>query len=238
MDGASISIIIPTLNEAEYLPRTLASIRRSGNAQVLVVDGGSTDGTRCAAAPADRVLQVAPGRSRQMNRGALAARGDILLFLHADTTLHHRSLDEIRMAMRDSRLIGGSFHLRIDSARPTLRVVAWMSNVRSRLFGLSYGDQGIFVRRDVFEAMGGFAELAIMEDFEFVRRLCARGRLAMLRSPASTSGRRWETHGVLRTTLANWVVQGMYAAGVRHDRIRRLYDAVLAPSPTRSGTAP
>jgi len=222
----TISVIIPTLHEEKTLPATLAGLRHPAFSEVLVVDGGSRDRTLADIAPDNpltRVLNVPMGRARQMNSGAAAANGEILLFLHADTLLPPTAAEDITRAMADTRIAGGRFDARLVPDRGLLWVVGRMMSWRSRLTGIATGDQAIFVRRKVFEELGGFPDLPIMEDIAFSRRLKQSGPLAALRSCVLTSGRRWERHGAIRTILLMWWLRLLFYLGVNPGRIKRLY---------------
>ncbi len=227
-----LSIVIPVLNEAVNLERLLPHLGAvCSGAEVIVADGGSSDGSAAMPPrfPGVRLVASRPGRAAQMNTGARAATGDALLFLHADTRLPVGATAAVMEALQDPRVVGGRFDVRLASARLSLRVVGGMMNLRSRLTGISTGDQAIFVRRDVFEAMGGYAEIPLMEDVEFTRRLKRRGRLATLRLRATTSARRWETRGILRTVVLMWLLRFLYAAGVSPIRLHRWYYPHLQP---------
>jgi len=189
------------------------------------VDGGSTDATSAAAArfPRVRLLESPRGRARQMNAGARAARGDILLFLHADTLLPGGALAAVEAAVSDPGVVGGRFDVRFDNRRPVFRMIAWLMNQRSRWSGISTGDQAIFVCREVFEAMGGYPEIPLMEDVELCRLLKLRGQLAPLRLAVTTSARKWERDGAVRTILLMWALRFLYMVGVRPDRLHRWY---------------
>jgi rSAM/selenodomain-associated transferase 2 len=220
----SLSIVIPVLNEAagiaELLAR-LAPLRQQG-AQVIVVDSGSVDGTAELARPlADLVLASEKGRARQMNAGAAVASGDALLFLHADTSLPEGAMQAIEAApgtIRQRR-----FDVALDGRHPMLPVIAAMMSLRSRLTGIATGDQAIFVRRAAFEALGGFAPIALMEDIEFCRRAKRFGAPACLRRRVRTSGRRWERHGVWRTILLMWRLRLAYFLGADPKRLAVKY---------------
>lgn len=230
-----ISIIIPTLNEAATLEAAVAGIPRNSSVEIIVADGGSDPATRRVVhRTVDRVVDAPRGRARQLNAGAAVATGPILLFLHADTRLPRGGLDAIRRALRSSTVVGGAFQLQIDSESAALRLIAWGANLRSRWLGLPYGDQALFVRTNVFRAMGGFRDLAIMEDFDFVRRLRRRGRVALLSTAVHTSGRRWVANGVLRTTLVNWLTALLFSAGVGPARLKRQYRRLLGDGKGRS----
>lgn len=222
----ALSIIIPVLNEAARLPALLARLAplRDG-ADVIVVDGGSADGSLEAARSAGwvRCLTAPPGRARQMNAGAAAAAGDILLFLHADTTLPSTAFEDIRSALAEPRVVGGRFDVRLDNPRPIYRVVETFMNLRSRWTGIWTGDQAIFVRRAVFERLGGYADIPLMEDVEFTRRLRRAGPRACLRARVITSPRKWEREGALRTILLMWSLRFLYWIGVPPPRLHRWY---------------
>jgi rSAM/selenodomain-associated transferase 2 len=188
---------------------------------VIVADGGSGDGTPRLAQPhCDRVVHCGRGRALQMNAGARAASGDALLFLHADTRLPAFSDELVLDALKERAW--GRFDVAIDSSRPLLRVVAWAMNLRSRLTGIATGDQAIFVRRGAF---AGFPEIALMEDNAFSAAMRRAARPACLRSRVVTSGRRWESRGVLRTVLLMWRLRLLYFLGTAPERLARLYDA-------------
>ena len=202
-----LSIIIPTLNEAETIGAALAALAplRKAGAEIIVVDGGSADGTQAKAARfADRVETEPRGRAVQMNAGARMARGDVLLFLHADTRLPGAADSLIEDALTDASRPWGRFDVRIHPPRPLLRMVAWSMNLRSRLTGIATGDQAIFVRREVFERVGGYPEIALMEDVALSRVLKRIGAPACLRARVTTSGRRWERQGTVRMIFLMW----------------------------------
>ena len=230
MEEARISIVIPVLDEAETLPATLAALqglRRLGH-EVVVVDGGSRDGTpRIAEAVADRVVTCPPGRARQMNAGAAAATRAVLLFLHADTLLPPQADRRILEALGAGR-IWGRFDVRLSGSAWPFRVIERMMNWRSRLSGMATGDQAIFVRREAFVRIGGFPEIPLMEDLELSRRLRRHGRPACLRPPVVTSSRRWEERGIVPTVLLMWGLRLAWFLGVPPRRLARLYRPVRA----------
>jgi rSAM/selenodomain-associated transferase 2 len=208
-----LSVVIPVLNEAARLPRLLAHVSPL-DAEIIVVDGGSTDGSAGIARAADvTVIDSPPGRARQMNAGATAAQGDVMLFLHADTTLPPRAGQRIRDALAGGR-VWGRFDVVIDGRPAMLRVVAALMNLRSRLTGIATGDQAIFVTRAAFESAGGFPEQPLMEDIELSRRLLRQSRPTCVRETVHTSGRRWETRGVWRTIALMWRLRWDYWRGV------------------------
>jgi len=225
MRAMRLSVIVPALNEAEGIAATLASLQplRARGHEVLVVDGGSTDGTPERAAPlADRVLRSAPGRALQQNAGARAATGDVLLFLHADTRLPAEAERRVLEGVAAGRG-WGRFDVRLTGRHPLLRVVERMISLRSRLTGIATGDQAIFVRRDWFEAAGGFSEIPLMEDVALSRALRRRGRPLCLRDPVTTSSRRWESRGIVRTIVLMWRLRLAYALGADPRRLAELY---------------
>ncbi|MBG1265793.1 TIGR04283 family arsenosugar biosynthesis glycosyltransferase [Nostoc sp. WHI] len=222
--AAKISIIIPTLNEAGNIKEAIAITQPSTNVEVIVVDGGSKDDTvKIAQSLGVKVISSSPGRAAQMNAGAVAASGDILLFLHADTRLPTGFDEMIRTALQQSGTVAGAFKLRINASFISLRWVEWGVNVRSHFCQMPYGDQAIFLTRKVFLEIGGFPELLIMEDFELMCRLKRIGRIVIIPTPVLTSARRWVKKGVFKTTLLNQVVIIAYLLGVSPERIHRWY---------------
>ncbi len=222
----TLTVVIPALDEAANLARLLPDLERvCPGAEVLVVDGGSRDGTAkvVAGRPGVRLVPSARGRARQMNAGAAAASGDVLLFLHADTWLPDGAARAIEAALADPAVVGGRFDVRFDSQRPVMRMVAWFMNARSRATSICTGDQAIFVRRAVFEAVGGYPDIPLMEDVELSRRLKARGRLAALRVRVTTSARKWEREGPLRTIGLMWTLRLLHFVGVAPARLHRWY---------------
>lgn len=220
----SISVIIPALNEAATLGRTLEHVRRAERVEVIVSDGGSLDATRHIASRAGAaVLVTAAGRAAQMNAGAAYARGSILLFLHADTILPADYDGLVRKALDDPSVVAGAFGFRTDGFGPAMRSVEWLANLRSTVLNWPYGDQGLFMERRVFNEMGGFPPLPVMEDFELVRRLRRRGPIKTLNEQAVTSSRRWRHLGVFRTAFLNQCLTACYLAGVEPEKLSRLY---------------
>jgi rSAM/selenodomain-associated transferase 2 len=202
-----ISLILPVLNEAPILAGALSNLPRTPDLEILLVDGGSTDATREVAArfPHVRWITAPRGRGGQMNAGARVARGDFFLFLHVDTDLTTDHLAALRQAVCDPGVGAGAFELRLTPPTPFLRFIVWGANWRCRLFRLPYGDQAIFVRRDLFLALGGFAHRH-PEDLDLVLRLRRLTRLRLLMPPVDSSGRRWLNYGNLRTSGSHWVI--------------------------------
>lgn len=221
-----LAVVIPALDEADHLAALLPDLlAREPDAEVVVVDGGSRDATRAivARSPRARLLEAPRGRARQMNAGAGAVGGDALLFLHADTRLPDGASAAITRALADPTVVGGRFDVRFDNPRRIYRMIAWFMNRRSRLTGISTGDQAIFVRRAVFEAMGGFADIRLMEDVDFTRRLKRRGAVAALALRVTTSARKWEREGPGRTILRMWALRLLYALGASPEVLHRWY---------------
>jgi len=233
----TISVIIPTLNEERTILATLAHTAALGFDELVVVDGGSLDRTTLLVESYGRVVQVpaqspvqlitAPcGRARQMNEGAKAGGGEILLFLHADTQLPDDAKTMIEVTLADRRMVGGRFDVRFD--RPSMwgTIISTMMNWRSRLSGIATGDQALFVRRHNFEQIGGFADIPLMEDIDFSRRLKREGATAALTATVTTSFRRWEQHGPLRTILLMWGLRFLYWIGFSPHTLNRWYGLV------------
>jgi rSAM/selenodomain-associated transferase 2 len=221
---ASISIIIPALNEAEFIGETLdAASRVRGEVEVIVVDGGSADGTaEVARARGARVVTAARGRGAQMHAGALAARGELLWFLHADTRAPADAAECIARALRDTRAVGGNFRIRFDGAGAAARFLTWLYP-RLRLLGLAYGDSGFFVRRAAYERAGGFKPFPVFEDLDLLRALWKQGRFVQAESCVVTSSRRFEGRS-FALTFARWsLLQTLYWLGVSPHALARLY---------------
>jgi rSAM/selenodomain-associated transferase 2 len=226
--GPSLSIVVPCLNEAATIAAMLESLAplRSRGAQVIVVDGGSTDDTvALASARADVVVRAPTGRAVQMNAGAARATGDVVLFLHADTVLPQNADESIREALARQDAHWGRFDVDICGDGTLFRVISAAMNLRSRVSGIATGDQAIFVKRAAFEAVGGYPPIALMEDVALSKRLNARCRPACIRERVRTSARRWEKHGVLHTILLMWRLRLAYRLGADPDKLALRYVA-------------
>lgn len=220
----TLAVIIPTLNEATNIGATLASVLTEPDAEAIVVDGGSTDGTQARARQAGAVvIEMAAGRAAQQNAGAAASRGELLLFLHGDTRLPVGWAAVVRQVMARAEVSLGAFRLDIEGATLAERVVAAGANLRSRTWGLPYGDQALFLRRATFERLGGFAPLPIMEDWDLARRARRFGRIEIVDAAVTTSARRWRKLGVVRTLWRNQAVLIGWRLGVAPDRLVDLY---------------
>ena len=220
----SISIIIPALNEAEGIAKFLPELLSMPVMEVILVDGGSSDNTaEDAKALGAKVLHSAPGKAAQMNTGAQAAQGDILLFLHADTRLAPGFTAQVQQTLSQPGVAAGAFRLAIAGKGFGLRLIEWLANFRSRVLQMPYGDQGIFVRADLFAAVGGFPALPIMEDFELVKRLKRQGRIRTVPLTAATSSRRWKNLGILRTTALNQAIIIGYLLGLDPQKLADWY---------------
>ncbi len=220
-----LSIIIPVLNEAADIQAKLEALQclRKNDTELLLVDGGSRDNTPELARPlVDRLIESPRGRAVQMNTGAQACTGEVLLFLHADTTLPEGAIESIRGAIAAGAQ-WGRFDVRIDSPLPLLRLVERMMNWRSRLTGIATGDQAIFVRRTVFEQLNGYPLLPLMEDIALSTALKQIDPPACLRNRVITSGRRWETNGVIRTIFLMWRLRAAFFFGADPDQLALRY---------------
>ena len=223
---SKLSIIIPVLDEGDDIAAALDALAhlRTAGTEVIVVDGGSRDATvERAQLRADRVVLATRGRALQMNAGAERASGDVLLFLHADTRLPAEADRVVLNGLDQSRRVWGRFDVKIDGRSRLLPVVAWLMRLRSRLTGIATGDQAIFLRRDAFQAVGGFPALALMEDIAICKRLKRLGRPLCLRACVTTSGRRWEKNGVLSTILLMWRLRFAYFLGADPKQLARQY---------------
>jgi rSAM/selenodomain-associated transferase 2 len=221
----SVSVIIPALNEEATLSQTLRALRVQRPHQIIVVDGGSSDATCRLAADADLLLHAPRGRALQMNLGAARATGDVLLFLHADCSLEAGGLAEAERWLQRG-IAAGCFRMRVRAGGWLYRSIDACATARVQLTGLIYGDQGLFVRRDLFERLGGFPPLRLMEDLFFSRQLKREGRIIVGRSRIYVSPRRWQRAGLIRQTLRNWTLTALAAGGIHPDRLAAFYPAV------------
>ncbi len=229
---AGLTVIVPALNEAATIEAALAALAplRLRGAEVIVVDGGSSDATRALATPqADRVIEAPRARARQMNAGAQLASGDIFLFLHADTRLPEGADAAISDALASGKRVWGRFDVRIDGGA-ALGVVGRMMNLRSRLTGIATGDQAIFMTRAAFETAGGFPDIALMEDVAICKRLKRVSPPACLRETVVTSARRWAEHGTLATIVLMWRLRLAFALGADPRGLARRYERPRSPS--------
>ncbi|MEC4675155.1 MAG: TIGR04283 family arsenosugar biosynthesis glycosyltransferase [Nitrospirota bacterium] len=229
----SIAVIIPTLNEEHTVSRVLLALQSFQFHEIFIVDGGSEDRTselvqshlQDTSHGHTEVLLGGRGRARQMNAGASRANADVLLFLHADTLLPSTALSDIENAMNQHDCVGGRFDVQFQPDRGWAWVISRFMNSRSRLSRISTGDQAIFVRRTVFQELGGYADIPLMEDIELSYRLKQRGPIAAVRSKVTTSFRRWEQHGALRTILHMWGLRFLFWIGIRPERLQHYYAA-------------
>lgn len=223
------SIVIPVLHEGERILSLIdrvQAMRPAEPCEVIVVDGSpDLDTLRCLRGRNDVTALTAPvGRAKQMNRGASVARGEILIFLHSDTELPPGALGKIAEALRGNDAVGGAFDLGIASEKGVFRIIERASSIRSRLTRIPYGDQAIFVKKEYFDLIGGFREIPLMEDIEFMQRVKKRGgRIRILKDRVMTSPRRWEKEGILYCTLRNWTISTLYYLGVSPELLNRYY---------------
>lgn len=230
MKHPRISIIIITLNEEEFIERLLKTLQETENTEIIVSDGESIDRTaRLAKKYTDKVIVGEKGRGQQLNAGASLATGDILWFLHADSIVPDNFKDHILKAMKKPGAVGGAFTLDIYSELSSLQFISKVVSLRSKISGVPYGDQGVFVKREVFKRMNGFKDIPLMEDIEFGMRLKKEGKIHLLKTRIKTCARAWERDGVLRTTLRNWVYVTLFFMGYSpHKLYKRYYRKLLA----------
>ncbi|MGD9085944.1 MAG: TIGR04283 family arsenosugar biosynthesis glycosyltransferase [Desulfobacterales bacterium] len=220
----NLSIIIPALNEAATIENTLSALQGVDHLEVIVVDGGSTDETvDLARRQGAKVLQTQAGKANQMNCGAAAASGEVLVFLHADTRLPGDFNRLILAALNQTGVVAGAFRLAIDSQAAGIRFIERVADMRSRYLQLPYGDQALFMKKSVFDAIGGFADVPIMEDFILVRRLRRKGKIAILPAAVITSPRRWLHFGILKTWMVNQMIVIAFYLGISPERLARWY---------------
>ena len=220
-----ISIIIPVLNEAEIIQPILNLLQQYFQVEIIVVDGGSHDNTVALAIQTGvKVISVLrKGKAAQMNAGADIACGDILLFLHADTKLPSNFVELVIKTLEPDNVVAGAFELAIDGEAKSLRSIELLVKMRSHLFSLPYGDQAIFISKKAFINSGGFADLPIMEDFEFIKRIKKHGKIAIAPATVTTSGRRWHKLGVWKTTLINQAIIAGYYLGISPIELSNFY---------------
>ncbi len=224
MKHISISVVVPVLNEKTQLPELLQMLAQLDADEVILVDGESTDGTATLLAESGfYYYKSRPGRAIQMNKGAEMCQSDVILFLHADTKITAALLNRVRNMMRDPGTVGGRFDLSLSGTHPIFRLIEFMINLRSRMSKISTGDQAMFVRRGVFKKLGGFPDQPLMEDVEFSKQLKSQGRVASLRDKVTTSSRRWEKHGIIKTVMLMWQLRFLYWLGVTPKRLAELY---------------
>jgi rSAM/selenodomain-associated transferase 2 len=226
--AASVSIIIPVLNEAANISGIIGHLRTVNfrhDAEIIVVDGDPQGSTVQAIEDKDvRTMISSPGRARQMNLGASAASGDMLLFLHADTRLPENALASLTAAIRDGNFVAGAFDLGFDTERTIFRITERYVFYRTRLTRVPFGDQAIFVKREYFSRIGGFHDIPIMEDVELMKRIKKRGdRIIIIPNKVMTSPRRYEREGIVYCTFRNWILQLLYALGASPERLVKWY---------------
>lgn len=220
-----ISIIIPTFNEANTIGSTLQNLKAlKGTKEIIVVDGGSTDGTTSLIGVGAKLIQAPRGRASQMNAGAQAASGKVLLFLHSDTILPEDIVRQLKMALSDSHVVGGAFKVKIDSPGLFFYLASLGSNLRASLTGIFFGDQAIFARRNIFLQVGGYPSIELMEDWELSLKLRRVGKTLLLPGPVTTSPRRWLIYGKWRTGWLIHKIKILYLIGVSPAKLKRMYN--------------
>lgn len=238
-DGAVFfSVVVPVLNEAPLIAGFLRRLRSFGpELEIIVVDGGSSDGTWSIAEPlADRVIAAPRGRASQMNAGAQIARGDVLWFMHADLEAPPNSLDQIQAALAHPSVVGGCFRLRFPRKELIYRVSDSLGNLGVNLFGFALGDHGIFCRREAFHQAGGYPAVPILEDAEIYRRLRRQGEMQQLGEEIVSDPRAYESHGAYRTTAFYFLILALYVLGVRIEALNQIYRRFRGRAPSISET--
>ena len=215
---------MPLFNEHKQLPETISLLSQAGADELIFVDGGSTDGSQDLLQESGlHWVATEAGRARQMNAGSSLCKSDIILFVHVDTVICSSHISAVKQAMSDSEYAGGRFDVSLSGKHPAFRIIERLINMRSRMSRISTGDQCQFVRRSVFDALGGFPDLPLMEDVAFSRLLKREGKLACLKERVITSSRRWEQHGIMRTVLMMWKMRLLYWLGIPADRLALMY---------------
>lgn len=223
-ETSHISIIIPTLNEENHLDALLSTLQAYQNVEIIVADGGSSDRTVDIAR--NHTVQIAScpaGRGIQQNEGAKNATGNILVFLHCDTILPDNFPNMIHTILNQPGTAAGAFRLRINADGCDYRFIEWGANVRTRFLGLPYGDQVLFMKKNIFDQAGGFPELPILEDIVLIRRLKQLGRIKITKASVTTSARRWQRLGVIKTTMVNQIILAGYLFGIKPERLAQFY---------------
>ncbi|MEK7465883.1 MAG: TIGR04283 family arsenosugar biosynthesis glycosyltransferase [Planctomycetota bacterium] len=219
----SLAVVIPALNEEARIDAAVASAWAAGAYEVVVADGGSTDGTRERAAAVARVIASPQGRAAQMNSGAAATKSDVVLFLHADSRLPRDAAALVRSVLADPLVRAGAFRMRFDAPGFYFRFITALSHARAWWWGITLGDQAIFARRELFRSLDGFRDLPILEDLDFADRARRAARFRVLKAEVLTSARRWELRGRLRTSVSNWAILFLYKLGMRPEALAGLY---------------
>ena len=220
-----ISVIIPALNEAKHIASAVTSAKQAGVWEIFVADGGSKDDTVVAGMGAGaKIVECPPGRAVQQNAAAQHATGEVLLFLHADSRLPTNAVKNITSALSQPANVAGAFHQQIEAPGWIYRCIELGNAWRVRLWSLPYGDQGIFVRREIFERVGGFPQSPLLEDLLLMQQLRRIGQVALIQGPIRTSARRWQQNGVIRQTLKNWWILAAARLGVPLERLRQIYE--------------
>lgn len=224
MSDKSISVIIPTLNEEENIAKILEYLLHlDSRLELIVADGGSSDQTVARARQFAALVHSPRGRGAQMNAGAQKATGDVLWFIHADCRPHPQSIKAMLKALQDDAVVGGAFQYVLDQPGLYLRIAETLSNLKNRLLKLIFGDMGIFVHKKVFKLMNGYAEIPLMEDMDFCKRLKQLGKIVILPQKINTSARRWIEEGYIRNSLRSWILQSAWAVGASSHTLAKWY---------------
>jgi rSAM/selenodomain-associated transferase 2 len=225
--SVKLSVILPTLNESRVIEQTLQKIQSFGPHEIIVGDGGSWDETNVIAEKMGaKTVQASKGRASQMNAAAQVATGEVFWFFHADSEVEPIGYQRMIENMSSNNIVGGAFSLDIASSKRSLKMISIVATLRSKYFGVVYGDQGIFVRKEVFRRMGGYKNLPICEDMDFFQRLRKEGEIKILDEKALTSARRWLSEGIVFTTLRNWLIASLFILGFPPKILSRWYLAI------------